>query len=247
MKCVRFLLVVAVLVASGVVAGQQTLAQRDDDEKVYTCANLNNPIYDSVYGFWTGPGYDDAWSFKAGETIKLVAEIYDDQEIPEPGGVDYYIRLWINSSPVKYGSLPGQITHTFDSDTDIPSGGDPSLAWDTSHELLGVWHVSCYTVGETVPGAEPVPGCDLGMELTPDAAVGAFVWTTDVYWAPDANATTAITMPAGKTAWVLGMDETGEFYKFVWSCNYLWAPVGTMGPNYDDTWLGTPLPTTVVE
>jgi hypothetical protein len=93
----------------------------------------------------------------------------------------------------------------------------------------------------------PVPGCDLGMTLTANAAVGAFVADTDVFWGPDTDATTGITMPAGKTAWVLGMDASGGFYKFVWSCTYLWAPVGALGPNFDDVWNGTPLPATVVE
>jgi hypothetical protein len=43
------------------------------------------------------------------------------------------------------------------------------------------------------------------------------------------------------------VDASGEFYQFVWSCNLLWAPVNTLGPNFDDVWNGTPLPTTVVE
>jgi hypothetical protein len=93
----------------------------------------------------------------------------------------------------------------------------------------------------------PVPGCDLGMQLTSDSAVGLFVATTDVFWGPSLDATTGISMPAGKTAWVLGMDASGEFYKFVWSCTYLWAPVNTIGPNPDDVWHSTPLPATVVE
>jgi hypothetical protein len=85
------------------------------------------------------------------------------------------------------------------------------------------------------------------VELTDNAAVGAFVWTTDVFWGPDSNNTTGLTFEAGKTAWVLGVDASGEYYQFVWSCNLLWAPVNTLGPNFDDVWNGTPLPTTVVE
>ena len=93
---------------------------------------------------------------------------------------------------------------------------------------------------------EPVPGCDMGMKMTEYAAVGTFVVDTHVLWGPDANANTEIILPAGKTAWVLGVDETGAFYKFIWNCTYLWAPVNTLGPNFDAVWNGTPLPTGVV-
>ena len=55
-----------------------------------------------------------------------------------------------------------------------------------------------------------------------------------------------LTMAAGKTAWVLGMDASGEFYKIVFSCTYLWVPVQAMGSNLDDVWQGTPLPASVV-
>jgi hypothetical protein len=110
------------------------------------------------------------------------------------------------------------------------------------------WDVSCSAAGaggQAINGV-PVPGCDTRMRLTSDAAVGVFVVDTHVLWGPDANANTEIILPAGKTAWVLGMDETGAFYKFIWSCTYLWAPVSALGPNFDDVWNGTPLPVTVI-
>jgi hypothetical protein len=264
MKIARLVLVVAVLVASGIVVSYQEPAKAAD--RIYVCADLNDPANDGVYNPWYGAGYNSAWAFKAGDTIKLVAEYGGDSIIVKElhsiregaanGG--YQMALWMDEAIVKTASFPGKITYAFATDTNIPAGGGPSLGWDVTYPTLAMlgraaadngfavrWAVSCTPAAEAT--AQIVPGCDLGMELTPDAAVGAFVWTTDVYWAPDVNATTEITMPAGKTAWVLGMDATGEFYKFVWSCNYLWAPVGTMGPNYDEVWNGTPLPTTVVE
>jgi len=54
-------------------------------------------------------------------------------------------------------------------------------------------------------------------------------------------------LPAGKTAWVLGQDASGQFYKIVWTCTMLWVPVSTMGPNFDAVWNGAPLPTNVVQ
>jgi hypothetical protein len=259
MKTVRFLLVVAILVASGFAVAQREPAQAENGREVRTCADLNNPDFDAIY---QSMGFGNPFEFLAGDTIKFVAAYPNDvlslpQGSREPADNGYYMELWLNSSLFKSASFPGQITYTFPSDTYIPSG-EPSVGWrvlgtngsiiaraGSANGIVADWTVSCTSAA--VATAQVVPGCDLGMELTPDAAVGAFVWTTDVYWAPDVNATTEITMPAGKTAWVLGMDATGEFYKFVWSCNYLWAPVGTMGPNYDEVWNGTPLPTTVVE
>jgi len=86
------------------------------------------------------------------------------------------------------------------------------------------------------------PGCDVQMPISDTAVVGAFVRTTPAYWAPDRLTNPLITIPAGKTAWVLGTDPSGRYYEIVWVCNLLWVPVNTMGPNYDDVWKGRPLP-----
>jgi hypothetical protein len=37
----------------------------------------------------------------------------------------------------------------------------------------------------------------------------------------------------GKTAWVLGVDESGVYYMILWGCQTLWVPVGVMGPDND--------------
>jgi hypothetical protein len=262
MKTVRALLVAAILVASGFAVAQREPVQAENGDEVYTCADLNNPDYDSNY---SSKGLGGTWEFLAGDTIKIVAAYPTDAvSLPQgsrgPADNGYYVEFWLDSSLAKSTSFPGKITYMFASDTNVPPG-EPSVGWRVTGgtnggiiqrvpsvngiPLYADWDVSCTSAEQAA--AQVVPGCDLGMQLTPDAAVGAFVWTTDVYWAPSLDATTGITMPAGKTAWVLGMDATGEFYKFVWSCNYLWAPVGTMGPNYDEVWNGTLLPTTVVE
>lgn len=95
------------------------------------------------------------------------------------------------------------------------------------------------------PAAAPVPGPD--MVYIPDTAVvGSFVATTPVHYAPLSDAVSTTVMEAGKTAWVYGVDESGEFYKVMLAGKFFWVPVATMGPNYDSVWNGRPLPTVVV-
>ncbi|MBI5959157.1 MAG: hypothetical protein HY866_10505 [Chloroflexi bacterium] len=95
-----------------------------------------------------------------------------------------------------------------------------------------------------VPAA--VPGCDTKMALTSTSVVGAVVSDAVLYAQPGTSISPVITLPPGKTAWVLGLDPTGEYYKLVWACDYLWVQRGTMGPNYDGVWQGRPLPTDTV-
>jgi hypothetical protein len=95
-----------------------------------------------------------------------------------------------------------------------------------------------------------VPGCDTALPLNAKSVVGMFVTDTKLYWGPDMNTPTSVdvpVIPAGKTAWVLGKDASGEFYRVVWQCQKLWAPVASMGPNSDAVWHSHPLPTDVVE
>lgn len=89
-------------------------------------------------------------------------------------------------------------------------------------------------------------GCPALMDMPATAVGGAFVADARAYWAPGAMVEPEVVFEAGKTAWVLGVDATGAYYKIVWGCDYLWVPVSSMGPNYDDVWNGTPLPTDVV-
>jgi hypothetical protein len=90
-------------------------------------------------------------------------------------------------------------------------------------------------------------GCDAFVDI-PDTAVGGqFIKSTPVFWGPDPSMMTGIIIEVGKTAWVLGIDESGQYYKILWSCQSLWVPVNAIGPNYDEVWNGQPLPTVVVE
>jgi hypothetical protein len=89
------------------------------------------------------------------------------------------------------------------------------------------------------------PGCSLPIPAT--AVVGAFLGNTPTYYAPGQLIVPPVVIEAGKTAWTLGVDETGAYRKIIWACQYLWVPEGSMGPNFDDVWNGKPLPMDMVE
>jgi hypothetical protein len=94
---------------------------------------------------------------------------------------------------------------------------------------------------------QPVPGCDMFLQIPPTAAVGKFVENAEAYWSPGNLTDGPVILPVGQSAWVLGVDPTGQYYQVIWSCDYLWVRVETMGPNFDNTWQGTLLPTEVIE
>lgn len=98
-----------------------------------------------------------------------------------------------------------------------------------------------------LPSCAQVPGCDMLINIPPTAVGGAFVADALAYWKPGMLVEPHTTIQAGKTAWVLGVDASGAYYKIIWGCQYLWVPVSTMGPNFDAVWNGAPLPTGVVE
>ncbi len=98
-----------------------------------------------------------------------------------------------------------------------------------------------------VESTEPVPGCDVNIPLPAGSVQGTFVADAATSWSPGNLTNPIVTIPAGQSAWVLGLDATGAYYKIVWVCDYLWVPVGSIGPNYDEVWNGAPLPTGVVE
>ena len=102
-----------------------------------------------------------------------------------------------------------------------------------------------YTATGSCPGLPDYVGADM-VPIPSQAVVGSFVATTAVYGSPNANAESTTVMEAGKTAWVYGVDASGQFYKVMLAGKFFWVPVNTMGPNYDEVWNGTPLPTTVV-
>jgi hypothetical protein len=133
--------------------------------------------------------------------------------------------------------------------TVVPTGtqhGDTLILHVDLLDVLGGPYASdevSWTCRGEEEAVEPEPGCDTMVYLPPWAVVGTFNQTIQAFWAPGKLTTNPpVMIEAGKTAWVLGVDETGGYYKFLWACQILWAPVSTLGPNYDDVWQGRPLP-----
>ena len=123
------------------------------------------------------------------------------------------------------------------------NGFPEQVLFDISGECEGLPWV------EPEPEPEPVllPGCDVLMPIPATAVGGTFVADAPVYWAPGELTSPLVTIKAGNSARVLGLDATGQYYKIIWVCDLVWVPRATLGPNYDAVWNGAPLPTGVVE
>jgi uncharacterized protein YegL len=118
---------------------------------------------------------------------------------------------------------------------------DPAALSSLTSQLAGV---VCNVV--TNPGQTP-GGCPL--VLPSGSVVGELTSPSRIYWAPGQISPTGSLQPApdNKTYWVIGVDETGEYYKLMLECQFIWVPVGVMAPAFGDpVWNGTPLPTRVV-
>ncbi|MBP8974695.1 MAG: hypothetical protein KBH93_12545 [Anaerolineae bacterium] len=100
---------------------------------------------------------------------------------------------------------------------------------------------------EPEPEPAALPGCDVLMPIPATAVGGTFVADAPVYWAPGELTSPLVTITAGNSARVIGLDSTGEYYQIIWVCDFVWVPRATLGPNYDAVWNGAPLPTAVVE
>ncbi len=75
------------------------------------------------------------------------------------------------------------------------------------------------------------PGCDVLMP--PATAVGGTFVADALVWKPGELTNPLVTIKAGNTARVLGLDASGQYYKIIWVCDFLWVPKATLGPNYD--------------
>jgi hypothetical protein len=231
------LLVIAVLVVVGVWAVPAAdRAQAQLEPTAQGCDLMNDPYWDNVMPSG-GLGVSNSLiHFNAGETLIVTAN-----PAPVAGAATEFV---LEGYAVVGGSLqnltfhyktsiPGTSTYHFTDDADVNV-----VFWSANG--LADWDVECVKGGAGASG-------ECAAVLTDTSVVGAFVQDALVYADPGVPSSPAITLPAGKTTWVLGVDESGQYYKIRWACQYLWVPVGTMGPNFDEVWNGHPLPTEVVE
>jgi len=166
-----------------------------------------------------------------GETIIIQAS-------PYPGSVATSIRLCLGSTNCAGGApvvasapIPGGFAYT------VQGTLDPiTIDWQTDIDNA-TWDITCHP-----------RGCDALIAMTPDAVVGRITKETPLYFAPGQMIEPAVTLSAGKTAWVLGKNADGAYYQIVWACDKLWVPANAIGPNTGDpVWQGAPLPTGVVQ
>ncbi|MFN8529547.1 MAG: hypothetical protein U0670_13120 [Anaerolineae bacterium] len=95
------------------------------------------------------------------------------------------------------------------------------------------------------PGCAQLPLASGACIAIPSSAVmGTLPNATQAYYAPGSAAQGVVLNPG--TYYVLGVDASGGYYKIILACQYLWVPVGSMGPSYTAPWSGQPLPTSVV-
>ena len=241
-----FVLIISVFLLLSVPSPQPSWAQAALSPG---CTELNNSVYDGLD--WSGGTV--ALDFYAGETVTAAADYPITGSGPPTSLTLYVVGTLVDEA---LNSFPDTLTYTFAVDT------HGAVRWysyiQSTGEHIGVtWTVSCTVGSEPPPAPKPpaaegaaapviVPGCDAVMNIPDTAVVGTFVETVVADWAPGEVTAPSVTLEAGKTAWVLGVDESGAYYKIFWGCQTLWVPVGTIGPNHDDVWHGTPLPTEVV-
>ncbi len=111
----------------------------------------------------------------------------------------------------------------------------------------GTWLASSFMFIEPQTISCGGAGCDVLLNIPPQAVGGTFVADAPIYWAPESDAKTEYVITAGNSARVIGVDASGLYRKIVWGCDLLWVPASTLGPNYDAVWNGAPLPMDVVE
>ncbi len=88
-------------------------------------------------------------------------------------------------------------------------------------------------------GGKAGSGCTL--VIPEGSVVGDTPYNTQVYWAPG-KVSPGIFLNPG-TYIVVGEDKTGQYYKIVLACQFVWVPVADMQPSYQLPQNGAPLPT----
>jgi len=190
--------------------------------------------------------------------------------------VNYYQETWVEAGGLVYMDEWIGPTTPFDTSWYLYNANDRGLQtatfpipqpatvilrlYDAAQQPIYETRLTLYCIEQTytidfsgpvTPGGEeePVvlPGCDVLMPIPSTAVVGSFVADAPVYWKPGDLTNPLVTIKAGNTAWVLGQDASGQYYKIVWVCDLVWVPKASLGPNYDAIWNGKPLPTEVVQ
>ncbi|MCL4238571.1 MAG: hypothetical protein KJ047_10020 [Anaerolineae bacterium] len=115
---------------------------------------------------------------------------------------------------------------------------------DTTNIIVVTGDPAAVTGAAPVVAAPPAAPAVPAGKLICDRAVGTFVKDAVGYWGPDLSKPIQpdFVMPAGKTLWVFGMDETQRFYQVLLDAQLFWVRADTMAPTADAVWHSTPLP-----
>jgi len=74
----------------------------------------------------------------------------------------------------------------------------------------------------------PAPGCDQFTEIMPTAVMGTFITEAALYWAPGQVTDPLVTITAGKTYRIDGLDESGQYRQVLIGCQWLWVETTTV-------------------
>lgn len=221
MKIQRLLLAAVILAASVVIAPIHRPAHAQEETISEGCQFVNTMKTAGEFVFII-PNLP----FNEGEVITVSAQ-------SEGPGEGFSFIFYVFKNPVGVSAVPGSISYT------IPADGRYIMGIFPGSEYLLIWTISCTP-------ATGAPGCDTLIPLD-HAVVGLFVSDAPAYWTPGQLTNPPITIPAGKTLYVFGQDETEHYDKVLLGCTFLWVPKEAVAPNPDAVWRSAPLPTLIVK
>jgi hypothetical protein len=190
-------------------------------------------------------GVDVGDAYCVGKNLQIDLEITINTNLYRVNGTGPNLP----SSEIQY---PGSFTFVINgpgnwSGMVLEYSSDGGATWSLSYRLVTPDTISCSAPQPAPePTLPPVPGPDM-VDIPAGSVVGTFTQDTTLLFDPSATSQTDSTLHAGQSLWVIGLDSTGQYYQVLLSGVFYWVPVGSLGPNYDGVWNGTPLPTTTVE
>ncbi len=208
---------------------------------------------DSYFWRWTTP-LPTVSCGQDGDIYVDATDLHYEYNLPADASLDVYITVngvtnFDHTESAPSGAGSGTIADYFNG----VSASYPltySLRYDTVIGKAVVYNSTItFRCGEDGPGTPSLPGAGgtgSCIDVPDGSVVGRFTSDAVLEWAPGKDTEPNAVVPAGESAWVLGVDSTGAYYKIIWSCAYRWVPVGTMTPNDDAVWRGQALPTNVV-
>ncbi len=237
-----------------------------------TCSSAT--ITATVTRLTDSPNYEDSYVQVAAGAVgnPAIAGPVDTQELPagdagsahemtynvtfpaQPGGTLIVFSVWQWVGPVPGSTLgpfpAGYVTQTCPDDPGPGDGGEtptpppPGDGGETPTPPSGPGPAPA--VMAATPTPPPLPGPDM-VYMPSWSVMGRFVEDTELLYAPDLLAGTGKFIEAGKSLWVLGLDESGEFRQVVFSGGYYWVPVDSMAPIDEAPWYGRGLPGEIVD